>query len=230
MSKRPLFKVVTDLIFNQISVSNPLQNIWDIKNISSDQWLEWTDAITSSDESQLNVLNNELEKLFKHLNTGDFWQILVLSRKFTDIQTYLSAFNFEEELAKRSLSVTEFVSHFSKWIKDKPKMIEEYCNDALAPMIDNAVYEGNKDTLIEIFSVVIWQGVISFDSVEEEIEIISNENTENFSTVVSEYKDIIVESLIFLLSQLYHVNEQDLRNEDGGVSLTKIISHLQSYM
>ena len=230
MSKRPLFKVVTDLIFNQISVSNSLQNIWDIKNISSDQWLEWTDAITSLDESQLNVLNNELEKLFKHLNTGDFWQILVLSRKFTDIQTYLSAFNFEEELAKRSLSVTEFVSHFSKWIKDKPKMIEEYCNDALAPMIDNAVYEGNKDTLIEIFSVVIWQGVISFDSVEEEIEIISNENTENFSTVVSEYKDIIVESLIFLLSQLYHVNEQDLRNQEGGVSLTKIISHLQSYM
>jgi len=230
MSKRPLFKVVTDLIFNQISVSNPLQNIWDIKNISSDQWSEWTDAITSLDESQLNVLNNELEKLFKHFNTGDFWQILVLSRKFTDIQTYLSAFNFEEELAKRSLSVTEFVSHFSKWIKDKPKMIEEYCNDALAPMIDNAVYEGNKDTLIEIFSVVIWQGVISFDSVEEEIEIISNENTENFSTVVSEYKDIIVESLIFLLSQLYHVNEQDLRNQEGGVSLTKIISHLQSYM
>ena len=230
MSKRPLFKVVTDLIFNQISVSNPLQNIWDIKNISSDQWSEWTDAITSLDESQLNVLNNELEKLFKHFNTGDFWQILVLSRKFTDIQTYLSAFNFEEELAKRSLSVTEFVSHFSKWIKDKPKMIEEYCNDALAPMIDNAVYEGNKDTLIEIFSVVIWQGVIPFDSAEEEIEIISNENTENFSTVVSEYKDIIVESLIFLLSQLYHVTEQDLRNQEGGVSLTKIISHLQSYM
>ena len=230
MSKRPLFKVVTDLIFNQISVSNPLQNIWDIKNISSDQWSEWTDAITSLDESKLNALNNELEKLFKHFNTGDFWQILVLSRKFTDIQTYLSAFNFEEELAKRSLSVTEFVSHFSKWIKDKPKMIEEYCNDALAPMIDNAVYESNKDTLIEIFSVVIWQGVIPFDSAEEEIEIISNENTENFSTVVSEYKDIIVESLIFLLSQLYHVTEQDLRKEDGGVSLTKIISHLQSYM
>ena len=230
MSKRPLFKVVTDLIFNQISVSNPLQNIWDIKNISSDQWSEWTDAITSLDESKLNALNNELEKLFKHFSTGDFWQILVLSRKFTDIQTYLSAFNFEEELAKRSLSVTEFVSHFSKWIKDKPKMIEEYCNDALAPMIDNAVYESNKDTLIEIFSVVIWQGVIPFDSAEEEIEIISNENTENFSTVVSEYKDIIVESLIFLLSQLYHVTEQDLRKEDGGVSLTKIISHLQSYM
>jgi len=230
MSKRALFKVVTDLIFNQISASNPLQNIWDIKNISSDQWSEWTDAITSLDESQLNALNNELEKLFKHFNTGDFWQILVLSRKFTDIREYLSAFNFDEELAKRSLTVTEFVAHFSKWIKDKPKMIEEYCNDALAPMIDNAVYESNKDTLIEIFSVVIWQGVIPFDSVEEEIEIISNENTENFSTVVSEYKDIIVESLIFLLSQLYHVNEQDLRNEDGGVSLTKIISHLQSYM
>ena len=230
MSEQPLFKVVTDLIFNTISVSNPLKNIWDIKNISSDQWTEWTDVITSLEESKLNVLNNELKKLFKHFNTGDFWQILVLSRKFTDIREYLSAFNFDEELAKRSLSVTEFVSHFSKWIKDKPNMIAEHCNDALAPMIDNAVYEGNKDTLIEIFSVVIWHGAIPDDLLNEEIEIISNENTENFSTIASEYKDIIVESLILLLSQLYHVNEQDLRNEEGGLSLTKIISHLQSYM
>ena len=42
MSEQPLFKVVTDLIFNTISVSNPLKNIWDIKNISYDQWTEWT--------------------------------------------------------------------------------------------------------------------------------------------------------------------------------------------
>ena len=89
---------------------------------------------------------------------------------------------------------------------------------------------GNKDTLIEIFSVVIWHGAIPDDLLNEEIEIISNENTENFSTIASEYKDILVESLILLLSQLYHVNEQDLRNEEGGLSLTKIISHLQSYM
>ncbi len=101
MSKQPLFKVVTDLIFNTISVSNPLKNIWDIKNISYDQWTECTDVITSLEESELNVLNNELEKLFKHFNTGDFLQILVLSRKFTDIREYLSAFNFDEELAKR---------------------------------------------------------------------------------------------------------------------------------
>ena len=51
MSKQPLFKVVTDLIFNTISVSNPLKNIWDIKNISYDQWTECTDVITSLEES-----------------------------------------------------------------------------------------------------------------------------------------------------------------------------------
>ena len=244
MSKRPLFKVVTDLIFNQISVSNPLQNIWDIKNISSDQWSEWTDAITSLDESQLNVLNNELEKLFKHFNTGDFWQILVLSRKFTDIQTYLSAFDFEKKLNKRSLTVSKFVSHFSKSIKNVSKTqqdedyIENLRNDALAPMIDNAVFEGNEDTLIEIFSVVIWFGAIPADLLDEEIQIIGNKNTKSYAGIwetnnllkTVDCKDSLLTYLLFLICELYFVKEEDLRNDDGGLSLTKIVSHLRSNM
>ena len=243
MSKQPLFKVVTDLIFNTISVSNPLKNIWDIKNISYDQWTEWTDVITSLEESELNVLNNELEKLFKHFNTGDFWQILVLSRKFRDIQTSLPAFDFEKELNKRSLTVSQFVSHFSKSIKNvsKAQLDEDYIenlrNDALAPMIDNAVFEGNEDTLIEIFSAVIWFGAIPADLLDEEIQIIGNKNTESYAGIwetnnllkTVDCKDSLLTYLLFLICELYFVKEEDLRNDDGGLSLTKIISHLRSY-
>jgi len=243
MSKQPLFKVVTDLIFNTISVSNPLKNIWDIKNISYDQWTEWTDVITSLEESELNVLNNELEKLFKHFNTGDFWQILVLSRKFTDIRTSLPAFDFEKELNKRSLTVSQFVSHFSKSIKNvsKAQLDEDYIenlrNDALAPMIDNAVFEGNEDTLIEIFSAVIWFGAIPADLLDEEIQIIGNKNTESYAGIwetnnllkTVDCKDSLLTYLLFLICELYFVKEEDLRNDDGGLSLTKIISHLRSY-
>lgn len=244
MSKQPLFKVVTDLIFNTISVSNPLKNIWDIKNVSSDQWTEWTDVITSLEESELNVLNNELEKLFKHFNTGDFWQILVLSRKFTDIRTSLPAFDFEKELNKRSLTVSQFVSHFSKSIKNvsKAQLDEDYIenlrNDALAPMIDNAVFEGNEDTLIEIFSAVIWFGAIPADLLDEEIQIIGNKNTESYAGIwetnnllkTVDCKDSLLTYLLFLICELYFVKEEDLRNDDGGLSLTKIVSHLRSHM
>jgi len=244
MSKQPLFKVVTDLIFNTISVSNPLKNIWDIKNVSSDQWTEWTDVITSLEESELNVLNNELEKLFKHFNTGDFWQILVLSRKFRDIQTSLPAFDFEKELNKRSLTVSQFVSHFSKSIKNvsKTQLDEDYIenlrNDALAPMIDNAVFEGNEDTLIEIFSAVIWFGAIPADLLDEEIQIIGNKNTESYAGIwetnnllkTVDCKDSLLTYLLFLICELYFVKEEDLRNDDGGLSLTKIVSHLRSHM
>ena len=244
MSKQPLFKVVTDLIFNTISVSNPLKNIWDIKNISYDQWTEWTDVITSLEESELNVLNNELEKLFKHFNTGDFWQILVLSRKFRDIQTSLPAFDFEKELNKRSLTVSQFVSHFSKSIKNvsKTQLDEDYIenlrNDALAPMIDNAVFEGNEDTLIEIFSAVIWFGAIPADLLDEEIQIIGNKNTESYAGIwetnnllkTVDCKDSLLTYLLFLICELYFVKEEDLRNDDGGLSLTKIVSHLRSHM
>jgi len=244
MSKQPLFKVVTDLIFNTISVSNPLKNIWDIKNVSSDQWTEWTDVITSLEESELNVLNNELEKLFKHFNTGDFWQILVLSRKFRDIQTSLPAFDFEKELNKRSLTVSQFVSHFSKSIKNvsKAQLDEDYIenlrNDALAPMIDNAVFEGNEDTLIEIFSAVIWFGAIPADLLDEEIQIIGNKNTESYAGIwetnnllkTVDCKDSLLTYLLFLICELYFVKEEDLRNDDGGLSLTKIVSHLRSHM
>jgi len=244
MSKQPLFKVVTDLIFNTISVSNPLKNIWGIKHISYDQWTEWTDVITSLEESELNVLNNELEKLFKHFNTGDFWQILVLSRKFRDIQTSLPAFDFEKELNKRSLTVSQFVSHFSKSIKNvsKAQLDEDYIenlrNDALAPMIDNAVFEGNEDTLIEIFSAVIWFGAIPADLLDEEIQIIGNKNTESYAGIwetnnllkTVDCKDSLLTYLLFLICELYFVKEEDLRNDDGGLSLTKIVSHLRSHM
>lgn len=244
MSKQLLFKVVTDLIFNKISVSNPLKNIWDIKEISSDQWREWTDKISSLDETQLSALDNELTKLFKHFNTGDFWQILVLSRKFTDIQTFLPAFDFEKELNKRSLTVSQFVSHFSKSIENvsKTQLDEDYIenlrNDSLASMIDNAVFEGNKDTLIEIFSAVIWFGAIPADLMDEEIQIISNKNTASYTSIwetnnllkTVDYKDSLLTYLLFLICELYFVKEEDLRNDDGGLSLTKIISHLQTYM
>ena len=44
------------------------------------------------------------------------------------------------------------------------------------------------------------------------------------------FKDNMIETLIFMICNLYNANDKDLRNEEGGISLTRIISHLQSYM
>ena len=101
---------------------------------------------------------------------------------------------------------------------------------------DNAIFDGNKQLLIEIFSVVIWFGIIPADLESEEVKIISNENTDEYSQIYEQYlngtnfKDNMIETLIFIICNLYNVNEKDLRNEEGGISLTRIISHLQSYM
>ena len=106
----------------------------------------------------------------------------------------------------------------------------------LISMIDNAIFEGNRELLIEIFSVVIWQGIIPADLESEEVQIISNENTNKYSQIYEQYlngtnfKDNMIETLIFMICNLYHANDKDLRNEEGGISLTRIIYNLQSYM
>ena len=239
MTKQSVFIQAVDLIFTQISAKHKFKTIWDIEKISSEDWQSWTDKITSLEEVKLSKLNTQLEALLKKLNVGDFWKVLVLSRKFIDIQEYIPALNFNEELNKRSLTVSEFVSHFSKWAKDDPELIQEYSNDALVAMIDNAIFKSEEDTLREIFSVVIYQGGTPIGSEED---IINNENTEQFNAIhekylnKSNYKDEIFLSLLFLICQLFSVNEQDLRDENddpfekGGISISKIITHLRSFM
>tara|TARA_B100000989_G_scaffold278516_1_gene240368 strand:+ start:627 stop:1328 length:702 start_codon:yes stop_codon:yes gene_type:complete len=230
------FVKISDLILSKISENLKIDDIWEISKINAEEWEILSEKISSLKDRDLNDLNNQLITIVNNIDVGDFWKILIFSRKFTDIQLYLPALDFDEELNKRSLSVYDFISNFSYWAKDHPKIINYYCNDALISMIDNAIFEGNKEQLIEIFSVVIWQGVIPADLESEEIQTVTNENTNEYSQIYEKYfnntnlKDDMVENLVFIICNLYNTNDKNLRNEDGGISLTKIISHLQSYM
>lgn len=230
------FVKISDLILSKISENLKIDDIWEISKINAEEWEILSEKISSLEDRDLNDLNNQLKTIVNNIDVGDFWKILIFSRKFMDIQLYLPALDFDEELNKRSLSVYDFISNFSNWAKDHPKIINNYCNDALISMIDNAIFEGNKEQLIEIFSVVVWQGVIPADLESEEIQIITNENTNEYSQIYEQYfnntnlKDDMVENLMFIICNLYNTNDKNLRNEDGGISLTKIISHLQSYM
>jgi len=227
---------ISDLIFGKISENLKINDIWDLSKINPEKWENLSEKISSLKEQDLNELNDELKDIVEKIDVGDFWKVLIFSRKFTDIQTYLPVFNFDEELNKRSSTVSDFVSNFSNLAKDNPKMINDYCNDTLIAMIDNAIFEGNRELLIEIFSVVIWHGTIPADLESEEIQIISNENTNIYAQIYEQhlndtnFKDNMNETLIFMVCNLYNTNDKDLRNEQGGISLTKIISHLQTYM
>ena len=227
---------ISDLIFGKISESLKINDIWDLSKINPEKWENLSEKISSLKEQDLNELNDELKDIVEKIDVGDFWKVLIFSRKFTDIQTYLPVFNFDEELNKRSSTVSDFVSNFSNLAKDNPKMINDYCNDTLITMIDNAIFEGNRELLIEIFSVVIWHGTIPADLESEEIQIISNENTNIYAQIYEQhlndtnFKDNMNETLIFMMCNLYNTSDKDLRNEQGGISLTKIISHLQTYM
>ena len=227
---------ISDLIFGKISESLKINDIWDLSKINPEKWENFSEKISSLKEQDLNELNDELKDIVEKIDIGDFWKVLIFSRKFTDIQTYLPVFNCDEELNKRSSTVSDFVSNFSNLAKDNPKMINDYCNDTLIAMIDNAIFEGNRELLIEIFSVVIWHGTIPADLESEEIQIISNENTNIYAQIYEQhlndtnFKDNMNETLIFMMCNLYNTNDKDLRNEQGGISLTKIISHLQTYM
>ena len=227
---------ISDLIFGKISESLKINDIWDLSKINPEKWENFSEKISSLKEQDLNELNDELKDIVEKIDVGDFWKVLIFSRKFTDIQTYLPVFNFDQKLNKRSSTVSDFVSNFSNLAKDNPKMINDYCNDTLIAMIDNAIFEGNRELLIEIFSVVIWHGTIPADLESEEIQIISNENTNIYAQIYEQhlndtnFKDNMNETLIFMMCNLYNTNDKDLRNEQGGISLTKIISHLQTYM
>ena len=119
------FIKISDLILSKISENLKINDIWEISKVNSEEWEKLSEKIRSLKEQDLNELNDDLKDIVEKIDVGDFWKVLIFSRKFTDIQTYLPAFNFDEELNKRSSTVSDFVSNFSNWAKDNPKMIND---------------------------------------------------------------------------------------------------------
>ena len=121
------FNKILNLILKNIKEKQVnLQSIHEISKIDPKLWEDWSNKVSSLDESTINQLNKSISDLLKLNEPGDFWQILILSRKLTDIQLSLPALNFEEQLEQRSIDVSEFSAKIIKFINEEiPKKIPE---------------------------------------------------------------------------------------------------------
>ena len=224
-------KILNLILINIKEKQVNLQSIHEISKIDPKLWEDWSNKVSSLDESTINQLNKSISDLLKLNEPGDFWQILILSRKLTDIQLSLPALNFEEQLEQRSINVSEFSAKIIKFINEEiPKEISgekliDYFNDLTSVIIDNAVFKGDKKTINTILSLIFNMGLETLESskVIELADIIREKIDFN-------YKDEIVENVIFLICQMYNLKEQDLRDDDGGISVSLIVSNLEPFM
>ena len=230
------FNKILNLILKNIKEKQVnLQSIHEISKIDPKLWEDWSNKVSSLDESTINQLNKSISDLLKLNEPGDFWQILILSRKLTDIHLSLPALNFEEQLEKRSIDVSEFSAKIIKFINDqeikkefvvdKKNKLIDYFNDLTSVIIDNAVFKGDKKTINTILSLIFNMGLETLESskVIELADIIREKIDFN-------YKDEIVENVIFLICQMYNLKEQDLRDDGGGISVSLIVSNLEPFM
>ena len=73
---------ISDLIFGKISESLKINDIWDLSKINPEKWENLSEKISSLKEQDLNELNDELKDIVEKIDVGDFWKVLIFSRKF----------------------------------------------------------------------------------------------------------------------------------------------------
>ena len=240
------FNKILNLILKNIKEKQVnLQSIHEISKIDPKLWEDWSNKVSSLDESTINQLNKSISDLLKLNEPGDFWQILILSRKLTDIQLSLPALNFEEQLEQRSIDVSEFSAKIIKFINEEiPKEISgekliDYFNDLTSVIIDNAVFKADIKTINSILSAILY---MSLDTPEHSkygkvlpiFEMSETSQMKDLADTIQKidfnYKDDIVSGVIFLICQMYNLKEQDLRDDGGGISVSLIVSNLKLLM
>ena len=238
-------KILNLILINIKEKQVNLQSIHEISKIDPKLWEDWSNKVSNLDESTINQLNKSISDLLKLNEPGDFWQILILSRKLTDIQLSLPALNFEEQLEQRSINVSEFSAKIIKFINEEiPKEISgekliDYFNDLTSVIIDNAVFKGDIKTINDILSAILYMGMeflptSKYGKVLPILEMSETSQMKDLTDAIRKidfnYRDDFVSGVIFLICHMYNLKEQDLRDDGGGISVSLIVSNLKLLM
>jgi hypothetical protein len=231
-TERLLISEVLQLITSSIGHDEiNLSSIWGVASVSEEIWESVDSSVSGLDQSKLDEIDAKIIKLTADLEVGDFWQLVVLTSKMNDVRHSLNSLTFENEFELRATTLSAASDNILKFIRENDvndivddklaSFLVNYFNDCLIVLLEAAMDEGDEESLADILS-------FSFDlRSSDEISGCSTDLAEFArNTMDFNYIDQIVETAIFLVCQNYHLEEDDIRDDDGGISASLVVTEL----
>ena len=148
-----------------------------------------------------------------------------------DVRHSLNSLTFENEFELRATTLSAASDNILEFIRENDvndtvddklaSFLVNYFNDCLIVLLEAAMDEGDEESLADILS-------FSFDLRSSDEIFGCSKDLAEFArnTMDFNYIDEIVETAIFLVCQNYHLAEDDIRDDDGGISASLAVTEL----
>ena len=157
----------------------------------------------------------------------------LLSKKLMDAKWTLESLQFGEQLERNSdeLSIVssklwnsiQGLGGFDSFDDKKSSQLCDLVRDSMIYLIEAAIRDSDEDLFEEIAS--FYFDIRNSDDIEgcsQELAVFCREQMD------PNYIDELVDSAIFVLREIYDVEEDDIRDEDEGISVSLIAEQLTS--
>lgn len=229
---------VAAIVFDTVSSrKHKIDTIHDFCNLSAEELTDVGSKIGDLSDEALEVLNTKILTLTEDLKDGELWQLLIVSRKIEDARFLLPALDFEQEVEKRSMDFDRSVKQILEYFVEENITVdfEEKKMDPLIAkladlqivMIEKEIAAGDDLQLGNVLNLFFNMYMVN--------DIIGTQSGRGLALKVQEdfdfnYKDSIVDQIIFILKNMYDLHEDDLRDAEEGISVPKIVGFLEEYM
>ena len=235
-TSRPM-KVVAAVLETVSTDGHKIDTIDDFCNLSAEELTDVGSKIGDLSDEAVEVLNTKILALVENLKDGELWQLLIVSRKIEDARFLLPALDFEQEVEKRSMDFDRAVRQILEYFVEEniTADFEEKKMDPLIAkladlqivMIEKEIAAGDDLQLGNVLNLFFNMYMVN--------DIIDTQSGRGLALKVQEdfdfnYKDSIVDQIIFILKNMYDLHEDDLRDAEDGISVAKIVGFLESYM
>ena len=235
-TSRPM-KVVAAVLATATAGERAIDTIHDFCNLSAEELMELGSKIGDLPHEEAEVLNTKILTLRENLKDGELWQFLIISHKIEDAPFILPALDFWPDVEKRSMNFDQTVSRILEYLAEenisagfdnkKLELLMDKLSDLQIVLIENAIAEGDDLKLGKVLAIFFNMHMVD--------DIIGTPSAQNLALKVQEdfdfnYKDAIVEQMIFMLKNMYDLDEDDLCDTEGGISIPKIVRALEAYM
>lgn len=234
-TSRPM-KVVAAVLETVSTDGYKIDTIDDFCNLSAEELTDVGSKIGDLSDEAVEVLNTKVLALVENLKDGELWQLLIVSRKIEDARFLLPALDFEQEVEKRSMDFDRAVGQILEYFVEeninadfdqkKLDIMMKKISDLQIVMIEKAIAEGDDLQLENVLDIFFYMYMAD--------NIIDTPSGRDLTRKVEDfnfnYRDEIVEQMIFMLKNMYDLNEDDLRDAEEGISVPKIVGFLEGYM
>ena len=234
MTTSAKFKQVLELITSKVGVENATVETGHLLSTIPDEfWEEIDDKISDLEDDDIQSLDSAISDLSKDLQAGDMWTLMLLSKKLMDAKWTIESLQFGEQLENNSdeLSIVssklwssiQDLGEFDSFDDQKSKHLCDLVKDGMIYLIEAAIRDSDEELFEEIASFYFdIRNSDDIDGCSQELAVFCREQMD------PNYIDELVDSAIFVLREIYDVEEDDIRDEDEGISVSLIAEQLTS--